>query len=59
VQGIQLFEKYRILLAEAKAAGDAERVDGLENLLRSVDIKKISTDSEVIVNGFADGLNAM
>ncbi len=59
VQGIQLFEKYKILLAEAKAAGDAERVDGLENLLRSVDIKKISTDSEVIVNGFADGLNAM
>ena len=59
VQGIQLFEKYKILLTEAKAAGDAERVDGLENLLRSVDIKKISTDSEVIVNGFADGLNAM
>ena len=59
VQGIQLFEKYKILLAEAKAAGDAERVDGVENLLRSVDIKKISTDSEVIVNGFADGLNAM
>ena len=59
VQGIQLFEKYKILLAEAKAAGDAERVDGLENLLRSVDIKKISTDSEAIVNGFADGLNAM
>ena len=59
VQGIQLFEKYKILLAEAKAAGDAERVDGLENLLRSVDIKKISTDSEAIVNGFADGLDAM
>ena len=59
VQGIQLFEKYKILLAEAKAVGDAERVDGLENLLRSVDIKKISTDSEAIVNGFADGLNAM
>ncbi|MBO7290862.1 MAG: DUF4091 domain-containing protein, partial [Bacteroidaceae bacterium] len=46
IQGIQLFEKYRILLAEAKAAGNAQRVAELEQLLRSVDIKKISTDSE-------------
>ena len=59
VQGIQLFEKYRILLAEAKAAGNAQRVAELEQLLRSVDIKKISTDSEAIVKGFGDGLNAM
>ena len=59
VQGIQLFEKYRILLAEAKAAGDESRVAELEQLLRSVDIKKISTDSEAIVKGFGDGLNAM
>ena len=59
VQGIQLFEKYRILLAEAKAAGDESRVAELEQLLRSVDIKKISTDSEAIVNGFGDGLNAL
>ena len=59
VQGIQLFEKYRILLAEAKAAGNAQRVAELEQLLRSVDIKKISTDSEAIVSGFSNGLNAM
>ena len=59
VQGIQLFEKYRILLAEAKAAGNAQRVAELEQLLRSVDIKKISTDSEAIVKGFGDCLNAM
>ena len=59
VQGIQLFEKYRILLAEAKAAGNESRVAELEQLLRSVDIKKISTDSEAIVKGFGDGLNAM
>ena len=59
VQGIQLFEKYRVLLAEAKAAGDESRVAELEQLLRSVDIKKISTDSEAIVKGFGDGLNAM
>ena len=59
VQGIQLFEKYRILFAEAKAAGDESRVAELEQLLRSVNIKKISTDSEAIVKGFGDGLNAM
>ena len=59
VQGIQLFEKYRILLAEAKAAGNESRVAELEQLLRSVDIKKISTDSEAIVKGFGNGLNAM
>ena len=59
IQGIQLFEKYRILLAEAKAAGNALRVAELEQLLRSVDIKKISTDSEAIVSGFSNGLNAM
>ena len=59
VQGIQLFEKYKILLAEAKAAGNEKRIAELEKLLRSVDIKKISTDSEAIVNGFANGLNAM
>ena len=59
VQGIQLFEKYKLLLAEAKATGNGQRVTELEELLRSVDIKKISTDSEAIVNGFSNGLNAM
>ena len=59
VQGIQQFEKYRILLAEAKAGGDESRVKELEELLQSVDIKKISTDSEAIVNAFREELNAM
>ena len=59
VQGIQMFEKYKILLAEAKETGNTQRVAELEQLLRSVDIKKISTDSEAIVKGFGDGLNAM
>lgn len=59
VQGIQLFEKYKILLAEAKATGNEARVSELEKLLRSVDIKKISTDSGAIVKAFGNGLNAM
>lgn len=59
VQGIQQFEKYKILLAEAKAKGNASRVKALEKLLKSIDIKKISTDSEKMVNGFRKGLNRM
>ena len=59
VQGIQQFEKYRILFAEAKAGGDEARVKELEKLLQNVDIKKISTDSEAIVNAFREKLNAM
>ena len=59
VQGIQQFEKYKILLAEAEAKGNTSRVNALRKLLKSVDIKKISTDSEKIVNGFRNGLNKM
>ena len=59
VQGIQQFEKYKILLAEAEAKGNTSRVKALKKLLKSVDIKKISTDSEKIVNGFRNGLNKM
>ena len=59
VQGIQLFEKYKILLAEAKSNGNKARVEELEQLLKTIDIKKISTDSEKIVNNFRDGLNRM
>ena len=59
VQGIQQFEKYKVLHAEAKARGDEARVKELEGLLQSIDIKKISTDSESIVNGFRSALNKM
>ena len=59
VQGIQQFEKYKILLAEAEAAGNTARVEQLKTLLKTVDIKKISTDSENIVNSFREGLNRL
>jgi hypothetical protein len=59
VQGIQQFEKYRILLAEAKEKGNTSRIKALEKLLRSIDIKKISTDSEKMTGSFRDGLNRM
>lgn len=59
VQGIQQFEKYKILLAEAEGNGDKARVKKLEKLLKSIDIKKIANDSERIVNGFRNALNRM
>ena len=59
VQGIQQFEKYKLLLAEAKEKGNTSRVKALEKLLKTIDIKKISTDSEKMVNGFRNALNRM
>ena len=59
VQGIQLFEKYKIKLAEAKAYGDEERVAELEKLLEDIDLKKISTDSGRMVGAFSEDLEAI
>jgi hypothetical protein len=59
VQGIQQFEKYRMLLAEAKEKGNTARVKALEKLLKSIDIKKISTASEKMTSDFREGLNRM
>ena len=59
VQGIQQFEKYKILMDEAKANGNKARVAKLEKLLKSIDLKKISKESANMVNGFGNGLNKM
>lgn len=59
MQGIQQFEKYKILLAEAEAKGNTSRVKALKKLLKSVDISKIADQSEKIANGFRNGLNKM
>ena len=59
VQGIQLFEKYKIKLAEAKADGDEERVAELEKLLEDIDLKKISTDSSRMVGTFSEDLGTI
>ena len=59
VQGIQLFEKYKIKLAELKANGYEERAAELEKLLESIDLKKISTDSGRMVGAFAEELEAI
>lgn len=59
VQGIQQFEKYKILFAEAQEKGDNGKMARLEKLLRSVDISKIATESADMVNGFRKGLNSL
>ena len=59
VQGIQLFEKYKIRLAAAKAEGNTEHVTELEKLLEDIDLKKISTDSGRMVGAFSEDLEAI
>lgn len=59
VQGIQLFEKYKIKLAEAKANGDEERVAELKKLLEWIDLNKISTESGRMVGAFGEDLEAI
>ena len=59
VQGIQQFEKYRILLDEAEKKGDTSRVKALKRLLKSIDVKRIAYESEKMVNGFRNALNKM
>lgn len=53
VQGIQQYEKYKILHAN----GNKQTKAKLEKLLQTVEINKIATDSEKIVNKFRNELN--
>ena len=57
VQGVQQFEKYKILLDEAKGSGNAAMQRRLEKLLEGVDITRIANESEKMVNAFRNGLN--
>ncbi|MBQ3187884.1 MAG: DUF4091 domain-containing protein [Bacteroidaceae bacterium] len=58
VQGIQQFEKYKILYNEALENNNRTAVRKLEKLLRGVDITKIATRSNKMVNEFRNGLNS-
>ena len=59
VQGIQQFEKYKILLAEAEKSGNVSRVKALKRLLEGIDVKSIADKSEAMTKKFRDALNAM
>ncbi len=57
VQGIQQYEKYKILLADAAEKGDEQAKRKLEKLLQTINIKEISTRSAAMVNNFRSELN--
>ena len=57
VQGIQQYEKYKILLAEAQAKGDNATIKKLEALLQTIELKNIATHSAAMVNNFRNTLN--
>lgn len=57
VQGIQQFEKYKILYDEALRKNCSAEIKKLRKLLTGVDISKISTESAKMVNAFRSGLN--
>lgn len=58
VQGIQQFEKYKILLDEAERKG-GKHVERLQKILKKVEISKIANESERMVNEFRDALNRL
>lgn len=57
VQGIQQFEKYKILLDEAERSGNKQRVARLQKILSKVDISKIANESERMVKEFRTSIN--
>lgn len=57
VQGIQQYEKYKILLSEAAKAGDKGTEAKLKKLLQTIKVKEISTRSAAMVNNFRNELN--
>ncbi|MBR2638090.1 MAG: DUF4091 domain-containing protein [Bacteroidaceae bacterium] len=59
VQGIQQFEKYKILMDEANSRGDKSKVKRLENILKRVDITRIANESEKMTKDFRDALNRL
>lgn len=59
VQGIQQFEKYKILMDEANSRGDKSKVKRLENIRKRVDITRIANESEKMTKDFRDALNRL
>lgn len=59
VEGIQQFEKYKILLAEAERTGDKARVDELTQLLERIDISRLGNKVEEMVDEAQRTINAM
>lgn len=59
VQGIQQFEKFKILMDEALSTDNVAMQHALEKLLKGIDISRIADDSEQMVNDFREGINKL
>ncbi|MBQ3121974.1 MAG: DUF4091 domain-containing protein [Bacteroidaceae bacterium] len=59
VQGIESFEKWQIMMADAKANNDKGMQRRLNKLLEILDINKIANESERMTEEFRNGLNKL
>ncbi len=59
VQGIQQFEKYKILYNEAAQNNDKKTIEQLEQLLQLIDLSKIAEESEEMTGNFRNGINKL
>ena len=59
VQGIESFEKWHIMMEDAKAKNNKSMQRRLNKLLEILDINKIANESERMTKEFRDGLNAL
>lgn len=59
VEGIQQFEKYNILLREAQHKGSKEQIAQLKGILERIDLGRIETHLEAMVDSAQNVLNAM
>ncbi len=58
-EGIQLFEKYHLLYAEAVSAGDRARVARLDSLRTRLDVTKAKTNAGEVVRAFRTALDEL
>jgi hypothetical protein len=59
VQGIESFEKWHIMMNDAKSRNDMSMQNKLNKLLEILDINKIANESERMTEEFRAGLNRL
>jgi hypothetical protein len=59
VQGIESFEKWHIMMNDAKSRNDKSMQNKLNKLLEILDINKIANESERMTEEFRAGLNRL
>ena len=59
MQGIESFEKWHIMMNDAKSRNDKSMQNKLNKLLEILDINKIANESERMTEEFRAGLNRL